>query len=232
MTGHRTSKDAATSARRRPKRQRAIPPPISVIVLAGGRSRRLGTDKALLKLDGKWLLVRILQALSSLSDELLVVGGEQAKLAHLQVSIVSDAYPGLGPLAGIYAGLKAMRHERGLVVACDMPLLSLELLRYMILLSNDFDVVIPRIGRELEPLHAIYSSACVRPIAEELERGCLRVIGFFSQVRVRYVDQEEIDAFDPRHLSFFNINTPEELETAERLILERAKPRSRDSSRE
>ncbi len=101
--------------------------------------------------------------------------------------------------------LLEMRHARGLFVACDMPLLNLELLRYMIPLSTDFDVVIPRIADNVEPLHTIYSKACLRPILDALDRGELRVIRFFPHVRVRYVEQSEIDASDPEHLSFFNI---------------------------
>jgi molybdopterin-guanine dinucleotide biosynthesis protein A len=101
-----------------------------------------------------------------------------------------------------------------------MPLLNLELLRYMVLLSSDFDVVIPRIEGKTEPLHAVYSRACLGPIEELLRRGELRIIGFFSQVRVRYVEEDEIDAFDPEHRSWFNINSPSELERAQALVKE------------
>jgi molybdopterin-guanine dinucleotide biosynthesis protein A len=194
---------------------------VSAVVLAGGQSRRLGVDKALLKLDGEWLLARILNTLAKVSDDLLVVSDHREKLTHLEVPIVSDVRPGLGALGGIYSGLRAMRYQRGLFLACDMPLLNPELLRYMILLSSDFDVVIPRVAGNVEPLHAIYSKVCAEPIAETLARGKQRIIHFFDQVRVRYVEEQEIEPFDPQHLAFFNINTPQDLEIARRLLQRR-----------
>jgi len=196
-------------------------PEVSAIVLAGGQSQRLGMDKALLKLDGELLLERILSIMTTLSDDLLVVANEKREFARLAARVVPDARPGMGVLGGIYTGLKAMHHDRGLVVACDMPLLNLNLLRYMILLSADFDVVIPSIAGKTEPLHAVYSKACVRPMADSLDRSELRVISFFRQVRVRYVEQNEVDIFDPEHLSFFNINTQDDLELSQKIIKHR-----------
>ncbi|MBC7260829.1 MAG: molybdenum cofactor guanylyltransferase, partial [Chloroflexi bacterium] len=191
---------------------------ISVIILAGGKSQRLGIDKALLELDGEWLLLRLLNALRTLGDDLLVVTNDTERLAKLPGRLIPDVYLNAGPLGGIYSGLLAMRYPQALVVACDMPLLNLELLRYMILLSVDFDIVIPRIGDKVEPLHAVYSKSCLPAIAKALECGERRVISFFPQLRVRYVEQEEIDIFDPQHLSFFNINTLEDLEFARQAL--------------
>jgi molybdopterin-guanine dinucleotide biosynthesis protein A len=199
-------------------------PEVSAVVLAGGKSQRLGMDKALLRFEGEWLLQRILGQLATLSEDLLVVANEGEKLASLQVPIVPDARPGMGPLGGIYSGLQSMRCERGLFVACDMPRLNLQLLQYMIQLSPEFDVVIPRVGDETEPLHAIYSKACLDPIVELLDCGQRRVIHFFDRVRVRYVDPEEIEAFDPKHRSFFNINRPADLQRAQELSRRMSQP--------
>jgi len=103
-------------------------------------------------------------------------------------------------------------------VACDMPFLDLKLLRYMILLSPGQDVVIPRIGELTEPLHAIYSKQCLQPIERVLAGGGGgRIIDFFPEVRVRYIEEQEIKLFDPQHLSFFNINMPADLEKASSL---------------
>ncbi len=192
-------------------------PEVSAVVLAGGKSQRLGMDKSLLRFEGEWLLQRLLGQLATLSTDLLVVANDGEKLASLNVPVVPDARPGMGPLGGIYSGLQTMRCERGLFVACDMPLLNLSLLQYMVRLSPDFDVVIPRVGDETEPLHAIYSKSCLQPIADLLDRGQRRVIYFFDRVRVRYVEPEEIEAFDPDHLSFFNINTLADLQRAQEL---------------
>jgi hydrogenase maturation protease len=200
---------------------------VSAIVLAGGKSQRLGVDKTLLRLDGVWLLQYIVEQLRALSDDVLVVANDRQKLAPLGVPVVPDEQAGIGPLAGIYSGLTAMRHDVGLFVACDMPLLNLRLLRYMIRLSTDVDVVIPREGDETEPLHALYGKACLVPIAAALERGERRVIHFFDRVRVRYVDPAEVAAFDPERLSLFNINTTEDLESAARLWARRRRNAAR-----
>ncbi len=210
MTGDRTGQNAEAA------RDGSVPE-ASAIILAGGKSRRLALDKALLVLNGEWLLARIVSTLATLSDDLLVVANDGQHLERLAARIVPDVHPGTGPLGGIFSGLRAMRYDRGLVVACDMPLLNLALLRYLIQLSQESDVVLPRIGDKTEPLHAVYTKTCLRPIEDSLKRGDRRIIAFFPEVRVRYVEQEEIDAFDPHHLSFFNINTVEELALARRL---------------
>lgn len=191
---------------------------ISAVILAGGESQRLGVDKSLLVVNGEWLLKRILNIMSTLSDDLLVVANARPEFARLPARVVPDAYPGTGPLGGIYSGLQAMHYEQGLFLACDMPLLNIPLLRYMILLSADFDVVIPSVRGKTEPLHAVYSKACTHPIEELLRRGERRIVSFFSEVRVRYVTENEVDVFDPEHLSFFNINTLDDLTLAKSLI--------------
>ncbi|MGB9880702.1 MAG: molybdenum cofactor guanylyltransferase [Anaerolineae bacterium] len=195
---------------------------VSAVVWAGGKSQYLGVEKSLLQINGEWLLERIIKTMATFSDDLTVVASEKPAFSTLPARIIPDFYLDSGPLSGIYTGLQAMRYYRGVSVACDMPLLNLELLRYMILLSVDFDIVIPRIGDKVEPLHAVYSKSCLPAIAKALERSERRVISFFSQLRVRYVEQEEIDIFDPQHLSFFNINTPEDLEFARQALRIRA----------
>ena len=193
-------------------------PEISAVVLVGGKSRRLGLDKSLLRVGDHWLLKTIMDSLSALSDDLILVGSNRRQFARLAARVVPDDFPGVGPLAGIYSGLKAMRHNRGMFLACDLPFLNLHLLRFMILLSPDFDVVIPSVGGNTEPLHAIYGKACIEPIRASLERKDHRVVSFFPQVRVRYVSPSEIELLDPDHLSFFNINSAEDLSRAEYLL--------------
>lgn len=197
-------------------------PEASGIVLAGGQSQRLGTDKAFVKVGGVPLIERVLSQLRELSDDVLIVTNGVESYADLGVRVVRDVWPGMGSLGGIYSGLQATRHERAIVVGCDMPFLDLRLLRFMILLSGDYDVVIPRLDRLLEPLHAVYSRACLGPIEGLLQAGDLRVVGFFGQVRVRYVDQTELAVFDPERLSLFNVNTPEDLGRAQELAGRRA----------
>ncbi len=193
---------------------------MSGTILAGGRSQRLGTNKALVEVGGVPLIERVVGLLGQLSDDLLIVTNEPELYRHLNVRLAGDVWPGMGSLGGIYSGLRQARHGRALVVGCDMPFLSLPLLRFMARLSQDFDVVIPRCDGFLEPLHAVYSRACLGHVEAQLRAGDLRIISFLSQVRVRYLEQDELDAHDPRHLSLFNVNTPADLARARELAEE------------
>lgn len=193
---------------------------ISAIVLAGGQSSRLGIDKAFLLLDGQPLVARTVYKLSALSDDLIVVANNPTRYEPLAMParLVPDDRPGEGSLMGIYSGLRVARYRYALVVACDMPFLNLSLLGYMLPLADGYDVVVPRLGGLLEPLHAIYGQACLPYMARLLERGRRQVIAFFNEVRVRYVEEPEIDRFDPLHLSFVNVNTPGDWERVQGLL--------------
>lgn len=193
--------------------------PISAMVLAGGKSRRLGVDKAHLALNnGRSLVASTVAAVRTVSADIMVVAGPDFCHECLDARLVIDVYPGKGSLGGIYSGLLSAEHSHCLVVACDMPFLNVELLAHMVSLGRDYDVLIPRVGDKLEPLHAIYSKGCLPHMHDLLSRGHLRIVEFFSKVRVKYVEAADIEVFDPHHLSFFNINTPEQLATARALI--------------
>ena len=192
----------------------------SVVILAGGQSRRLGRDKSLLPVGGEPLLARTVHRLAPLSDDLIVVTnhGERYESLDLPVRLVPDERPGVGSLMGIYSGLRAARHPLALAVGCDMPFLNAPLLRYMLGLSPGYDVVIPRLAGLLEPLHAIYRETCLGPMEKLLEAGRRQIIAFFGQVRVRHVEEDEIDRFDPQRLSFVNVNTPEDWAEVQALL--------------
>jgi len=130
---------------------------------------------------------------------------------------MTDSYPGKGPLGGIYTGLAASTSFYNLVVASDMPFLNQALLRYMIQLSANFDLVVPRLGNLAEPLHAVYAKSCLAPIEQMIKQDKLRVNQLFRLVKTRYVETEEIERFDPEHLSFFNVNTKADLAMARKL---------------
>ena len=195
---------------------------ISCVVLAGGKGLRLGQDKALETIGNKSLLHWVVSYLSLFKSNIIIVTAEKQSLSQLtdypQLRIVTDAYPDKGPLAGICTGLAASDSFYNLVVACDMPFLNYALLDYMLQISADFDLVIPRLGDMVEPLHAVYSKTCLPPIKSLLEQGNLSIRGLFSLVRVRYVEATEINRFDPEHLSFFNINTEADLDKARQMI--------------
>ena len=195
---------------------------VSGIVLAGGRSRRLGRDKAVEPLGGKPLLRRVADRLSDVVDETVVVvaDAEQAERLPLPDStrVVVDAYPDCGSLGGIFTGLSAALGDWGLVVACDMPFLDRRLLRHILDRRAKHDAVVPVLDGRPEPTHAAYSKACLPPIERRLRAGELKIAGFFDDVRVRLVPEAEIDEIDPDRLSFLNVNTPDDLERALALV--------------
>jgi len=193
------------------------PNPVSGLILAGGQSRRMGANKAFLKVGGRPIIERVIEQVASVSQEILLLTNEPDEYAHLGYPTVPDVYPGQGSLIGIYSGLKAARYPVALVVACDMPFLDASLLRYMISLAPGHDAVVPRTEQGLEPLHALYSKACLPAMEGLLQRDTLKVIAFYSQVRVRYLEQKEIETLDPQHLSFFNVNSPADLRWARRM---------------
>lgn len=195
------------------------------IVLAGGRGTRLGRDKICEIVGDKSLLQQVLACVGQLSDDTIVVTAKGRSIPPQDgqpgFRLVTDIFPEKGPLGGIYTGLVASRYHRNLVVACDMPFLNQGLLRYMLELSSDFDLVVPRVGDLHEPLHAVYTRSCLAPIESLLRRGRLSILELFHAVRVRYVTAEEIDRFDPERLSFFNINTGGDLDKARELARNR-----------
>jgi len=166
----------------------------------------------------KSLLEQVVSCVVSLSDEIVIVAAEERLVLPLtgypNLRVVTDIYPGKGPLGGIYTGLKVSAAFRNLVVAADMPFLNKALLRYMLGLANGVDLVAPRIGDQVEPLHAVYTRSCLAQIEQMLSEGELGVHRLFPRVNVRYVDEDEIKRFDPTQLSFFNVNTESDLEVA------------------
>jgi len=188
--------------------------PVSVVILAGGRGERLGQDKATLELNGATLLQRALDALAPLSDDLIVVLRHDQELRAPSARIVRDLEPFAGVLAGMAAGLGAAQHAWSFMMACDMPFVNPRLVRYMYAQRSGYDIVVPRVPAGLEPLHALYHRRCLRPVSRALLGGERRLISFYASLRVRYIEVSESQALDPQELSFFNINTPEDVALA------------------
>lgn len=156
----------------------------------------------------------VLGGVAGLGDETLLITNKPDEYDHLNLPMVSDIYPGLGPLGGIYTAVHAASHPHSLVVACDMPWLNRPLLEYMVSLRQTADVIVPRWEKYPEPLHAIYSKICLDPIEAKLKEKRLKITGFFGQVAVRFVERAEIERFDENGRSFANINSPQDLEEA------------------
>ena len=203
----------------------------SVVIVAGGKSRRLGQDKVLLPwgvppdaapaadpgvLRGT-LLGATLSRLANLSDDLIVAGRELPPAPLYRC--VADNFPDAGPLGGIEAGLAAARYPRALALAADMPFLNLALLRALVELAEreGWDAVVPRVAEEPDPLHAVYSKECLPAIRAALAAGQRRMIAFLPAVRVRYVAAEELRRYDPDLRSLWNINTRQDLKRAAEL---------------
>ena len=194
------------------------------IILAGGKSSRLGRNKALQVIGGKSLIQWVVARLATLSTEIIISTARGDAIpcsSTAKITTVADIYPDKGPLGGIYSGLIASSAPRAIVVSCDTPFLSAGLLEYMTRIPSTFDVVVPRIKDRVEPLCAVYSKDCVDPIQELLQQNELQIIELFPMVKVRYIEEDEVDSFDPEHLSFFNINSQADLDRATGLATEK-----------
>ncbi|MCX7622830.1 MAG: molybdenum cofactor guanylyltransferase [Thermomicrobium sp.] len=194
----------------------------SIALLAGGQSRRMGRDKALLDFLGEPLLARVIRRVRPLTDDLFVVATDRPAYASFGVPVVPDRVPGCGPLGGIYTALVQARHEYCVVLSCDLPFVSPGLLGALLTMPRDYDVLVPvraeRTGQggdeTLETLHAIYAKRCLPAIERCLAEGHYKIVSFFPEVRVRLVDETQLRPYDPDLASFMNTNTPEAYERA------------------
>lgn len=193
---------------------------VTAVILAGGQSRRLGRDKAVEPFAGEPLIRRVIRRASEAvaARHVVVVVADTARAAALPLDdhhvTAVDVFPNCGSLGGIYTGLDAAPTEWSLVTACDMPFLSADLLAHMAGLRDGADAVVPIVDGRPEPTHALYARRCLPAIEKRLRAGQLKISGFFDDVSVRYVAENDVKLFDPDLLSFFNINRPEDLARA------------------
>ena len=192
----------------------------SLAIIAGGQSRRMGRDKAFVDLGGKPLIEHVIERSAELGlAETILITNKPAQHAHLGLPMYRDILPDKGSLGGIYTALVQAQNPDVLVLACDMPFVNTDLLRYMVgQICADTDIVVPTVDGYPQGLHAIYKRTCIEPIAEQLAADRLKIIRFYDRMRVRYLDESDYAAFDPQGRSFANLNTPEELAEAERLL--------------
>lgn len=187
------------------------PTDISGVILAGGKSRRYGRNKALVNIDGIPLIERVVRVMQSVFQDLILITNTPDEYAYLKLPMHEDLIKGLGPLGGILTGLTAISSDAGFFVACDMPFLNRELIYYMVEKREGFDVVVPRVSEQMETLHAIYSRACLPAIRRLVNSHEYQTLRFFPEVSVRYIEEDEIRSFDPELRSFFNVNSPQEV---------------------
>ncbi len=192
------------------------------VVLAGGRSTRMGTNKALLKFGGVRIIERLLQTLRPLFPEVAIVANDATAYSDLGVPVWPDRIPGTGALGGLYTAVVNSAFPQTFCIACDMPYPNAAVIAYLQRLAPDYDVVVPRTADGYQPLHSVYSKGCTAAMESLLGGGRLKIDLLFPQVRLRVVDEEELRPLDPLLHAFVNVNTREELEAARRLARQAA----------
>ncbi len=188
------------------------------VIQAGGKSTRMGGEpKALMDVGGARIVDRVVRALREVSDDLLLVTNTPDLYESLGLPMVPDVFPDSGSLGGIYSGLAAAPGEAALTVACDMPFLSPEVMRLVTARAGEADVVAPLVGGQWETLHACYGKACLGPIEQRLRAGRFKITGFFPDVRVLAVAEDEVARWGRPDVVFMNVNTPDDLARARAL---------------
>lgn len=185
--------------------------PITGIILSGGKSTRMGKNKALIQIDGIPIIERIHRILKRCFQEILIITDQDELFANLEAKIYRDLVPNQGALGGLYTGLFFASFPYSFCVACDMPFLREPLIDYLVRHIHGYEAVVPKTKDGLQPLHSIYSKACIEPIKGVMEQRRTKIIDFYPLVNVRIVEEDEFRFLDPGNESFINVNTPEEL---------------------
>ncbi|MDA8123987.1 MAG: molybdenum cofactor guanylyltransferase [Deltaproteobacteria bacterium] len=183
------------------------------IILSGGKSRRMGENKAFLRINGERLIDRTVRLFRDFFSEILIVTATPLDYLDQPVTVVTDIVPEKGALGGIYTGLFYATHEQAFVAACDMPFLDPAFIEYLVTRAPGQDIVVPEMPLGLQPLHAVYARRCLPVIRGLLDHDRLKVSGFYPGHRLLKIPTETIRAFDPEGRMFMNVNTPEELMT-------------------
>ena len=198
--------------------------PVTGVILAGGQSRRMGQNKALMLLGDDPLIVHVVRQMKLVTTELLLITNEPDLYAALEMPMYADIQPDMGALGGLHTGLTYATNSTVLCVGCDMPLLQPNLLSHLTTLLRNYDAVVPCVEAAdrstivFQTLSAVYSKRCLPVIDGMLSSGELRVHALYDRIDARIVQPHEWRALDPQGLSFFNINTPEDFEKANRYI--------------
>lgn len=185
---------------------------MTAVILAGGKSSRMGYNKAFLKLKGKTFIERQINLLREMFDEILISANTPSEYEYLNLPVFKDIYPDKGPLCGIYTSLINSSSLYTFMLACDMPFVEIGLIKHLKGFTRDYDVVVPKSERGLEPLHAFYSKNCIDPIKKELDSNNLRIISFFPHVKVKIIELESLTSPDSLKDSIKNLNTRDEYE--------------------
>ena len=192
----------------------------SGVILAGGLNKRFsGANKALMQIGGKQILDRIYSVFNNVFDEIILVTNDPVKYIGWDLKIVTDIYPHRSSLTGIHTGLFYSTKPHSFITACDTPFLKKELVEAILsAVEPQIDIVIPETSTGFEPLCAVYSKRCQKPIENQLEKQEFKIDKFFNKVRVKKISDKELREKDPELTSFFNVNSPFSLEEAKAII--------------
>lgn len=192
----------------------------TAIILAGGKSSRMGTNKALLTIDGKTVIERIVEDLKPIVNNMIIVTNSFEEYEFLNIPMVEDEWKGIGPLAGIHAGLTASKTEKNILVACDMPFISPRLASILLDQLSDYEAVVPEISGQLHPLFAVYHRDIRGKIKNAIERGQLRIRSIFNAIHVKIIKEADLMnlGFQIEESALFNMNHPEEYEKAKSIV--------------
>jgi len=193
---------------------------LTVVIQAGGASSRMGEDKALKLFLGRPLIQRVIDRLSPIADEIIVTTNRPDDYEFLKMRLVPDLKPGRGALGGLYTAVASASHPLAAVAACDMPFASKTFFEgaLSLMVREEADVVIAKTDEGYEPFHALYRrETCLPAIESAIDSDQWKVISWFSKVKVRTLNPDEVRLFDPSGLCFWNLNTPEEFLEAEKL---------------
>ncbi len=185
----------------------------TVAILAGGKSERMGTDKSMMMVDGMPLLRRVLDRVQPLGYPLLLVTNTPDTHAEFDVAMTGDIVPDMGSLGGLYTAIDRAETDLVMVVACDMPSLDTPLITHQIHEADklpEIDALVPRVNSQPQPLHAVYRKQALPAIKAQIDAGELRLGALLDRLRVFWMEEDEIRAYDAHLSSFVNLNTPQE----------------------
>jgi len=194
---------------------------VSCIILAGGKNARMGQEKAFLRIGERTIIEEQKDTLSKIFDEIIIVAKTQDYFKNIDTKVVTDIIPDSGPLGGLYSGLAVSSNIHSFLIGCDMPFINLELIEYMVKRIGENDIIIPLSSNGIETLFAIYSINCMENIRRQIELRNLKLLDILKFHKIRYISQEEVEKFDPKQFSFFNVNNPKDYEEALKIWLKR-----------
>jgi len=175
---------------------------MNAYILAGGESKRFGSNKALVKVGSETLIEKVINSIKTFFDKITIITNEPNNYEFLNIDVKKDIVSGCGSLGGIYTGLVISSGFKSFFIACDMPDVNMSLVKQLIIESEGFDVVVPKTKKGYEPLFAVYSKNCIKPIQLQLKKGDLKIINFYKYVKVKEIPTDVI----------ININTQKDLE--------------------